>query len=61
VYLREARTAEALKAAELAYNEATEEHVPATFYNEVVKVGRSIAQASGDGDAVAKWSQRGLR
>jgi hypothetical protein len=36
----------------------SQEHVPSTFYNEVVKVGRSIAQASGDGDAVAKWSQR---
>jgi tetratricopeptide (TPR) repeat protein len=61
VYLREGRTAEALKTAELAYNEATQEHVPPTFYYEVVKIGRSIAQASGDGDAVAKWSQRSPR
>jgi hypothetical protein len=61
VYRREGRTAEALKTAELAYNEATREHVPPTFYNEVVKIGRSIAKASGDGDAVAKWSQRSPR
>ena len=54
-------TAEALKTAELAYNEATQHHVPNTFYNEVVKIGRSIAQASGDGGAAAKWSQRGPR
>jgi tetratricopeptide (TPR) repeat protein len=61
VYLREGRTAEALKTAELAYDEATQPHVSSTFVSEVVKVGRSIAQASGDEDAVAKWSQRSPR
>ena len=61
VYLREGRTAEALKTAELAYNEATQPHVPSMLYNEVVKIGRSVAQASGDGAAAAKWSQRSLR
>jgi tetratricopeptide (TPR) repeat protein len=61
VYLREGRTTEALKAAELAYGEATRPHVQATFVNEVLKVGSSIAQQSGDESAVARWSQRGPR
>ena len=61
VYLREGRTPEALKTAELAYDEATQPHVSSTFVSEVVKVGRAIAQASGDEDAVAKWSQRSPR
>jgi tetratricopeptide (TPR) repeat protein len=61
VYLREGRTNEALKTAELAYDEATQPHVSSTFASEVVKVGRSVAQASGDEDAIAKWSKRSLR
>ena len=61
VYLREGRTAEALKTAELAYDEATQPHVSSAFVSEVVKVGRSIAQASGDEDAITKWSQRSPR
>lgn len=58
VYLREGRTNEALKAAELAYEEATRPHVQAIFLNEVLKVGSSIAQQSGDEGAIARWSQR---
>lgn len=58
VFLREGRTTEALKTADLSYDGATQPHVAATFLNEVVKVGRSIAQISGDEDAIAKWSQR---
>jgi len=54
VYLREGRTAEALKTAELAYDQATQPHVSSAFVSEVVKVGRSIAQASGDEDAIHK-------
>jgi hypothetical protein len=61
VYLREGRIAEALKTADLAYDEATQPHVSSTFVSEVVKVGRSIAQVSGDEDALAKWSQRSPR
>lgn len=61
VYLREGRTADALKTAELAYNDAARPHVPSVFYNEVVKVGRSIAQASGDKAADARWLERSLR
>jgi len=51
----------ALKAAELAYGEATRPHVQATFLNEVLKVGSSIAQQSGDEGAIARWSQRSPR
>src|SRR5271165_11471 len=61
VYLRQGRTTEALKAAELAYGEATRPHVQAAFVNEVLKVGASIAQQSGDQGAIAKWSQRSPR
>jgi len=48
VYLREGRKAEAFKAAEVAYEEVIRPHVQATFLSEVVRVGISIAQASGD-------------
>ncbi|SRR6266481_1595053 len=58
VYLREGRTNEALKAAELAYVEAARPHVQATFLNDVLKVGSSIAQQSGDEGAIARWSRR---
>jgi tetratricopeptide (TPR) repeat protein len=61
VYLREERTTDALRTAELAYQEVTRPHVPASLVNEVVAVGSSIAQASTDKDAIAKWSQRGAR
>jgi hypothetical protein len=61
VYLREGRTAEALKTVELAYNEVTQPRVPPLFYNEVLKVGRSIAESSGNGEAVAKWLRRSPR
>ena len=58
VYLREVRTVEALKTVDLAYDEATRPNVPSTFATEIVKVGSMIAQAAGDEDARAKWSQR---
>jgi tetratricopeptide (TPR) repeat protein len=61
VYLRESRIPEALQAAELANEEANRPHVPAMFANEVVKLGRSIAQESGDERAIAKWLQRNPR
>ena len=58
VYLREGRPVEALKTADLAYNVATQPNVPPKFATEIVQVGRMIAQATGDEDAMAKWSQR---
>jgi hypothetical protein len=53
VYLREGRTADALKTADLAYAEAKQPNVSPTFVSGVVKIGRSIAQATGDKDAIA--------
>jgi tetratricopeptide (TPR) repeat protein len=58
VYVRQERTPDALKTAELAYAEATQPNVPAAYLDEVVKTGRKIALMSWDLDAVAKWSQR---
>jgi len=58
VYVREGRTADALKTTELAYAEAKKPNVSPSFVSEVVQIGRSIAQLTGDKDAIAKWSQR---
>lgn len=58
VYLREGRTADALKTADLAYAEAKQPNVSQMFVSGVVKIGRSIAQTTGDKDAIAKWAQR---
>lgn len=58
VYLREGRTGDALKTADSAYAEVKRPNVSPTLVGPVVKVGRSIAQATGDKDAIAKWSQR---
>lgn len=59
VYVREGRADDALKAADMAYAEAKKPNVSPSFVSEVVQLGRSIAQAIGDKDAIAKWSQRG--
>jgi tetratricopeptide (TPR) repeat protein len=59
VYLRQGPTLEAQNAAEQAYAEATRPHVPITFVKEVVTVGSSIAQQSGDVLGMAKWLWRG--
>lgn len=58
VYVREGRTADALKTVDLAYAEAKKPNVSPSFVSEVVNIGRSIAQVTGDKDAIAKWSQR---
>ncbi len=58
VYLRQGRTLEAQNAAEQAYAEVTRPHVPVAFVKEVVKVGSSIAQQSGDVLGIVKWLWR---
>jgi tetratricopeptide (TPR) repeat protein len=58
VYVREGRTADALRAVDLAFAEANKPNVSSTVVSSVVKIGRSIAQATGDKNAIAKWSQR---
>ena len=58
VYVRDGRTADALKTADLAYDEAKKPNVSPSFVSEVVQIGRSIAQATSDKGAIAKRSQR---
>ena len=58
VYVREGRTADALKTVDLAYGEAKKPNASPSFVSEVVQIGRSIAQVTGDKDAIAMWSQR---
>jgi tetratricopeptide (TPR) repeat protein len=58
VYFREEHPNEALKTVELAYEEATKPYVQPSYLNMVVKVGNSVAQATGDKNAMEKWSQR---
>jgi tetratricopeptide (TPR) repeat protein len=56
-YLREGRVTESLKTADTAYAQATLPEVPGNFQADVLKIGRAIAQASGDAGAVEKWSR----
>ena len=48
VYLREWHSADALATVDSAFAEANQPNVPSTVVSSVVKIGRSIAQASGD-------------
>ncbi len=54
VYIREGRTADALQIADLAFAEANKPNVPSEVVTSVVRIGRSIAQATGDKNAIAK-------
>jgi tetratricopeptide (TPR) repeat protein len=58
VYFREGRTQEALATVEKAYNEVTKYKLAPQFHNQVVKIGKAIADASGDSAAQRTWSQR---
>lgn len=58
VYLREGRTADALRTVDTAFAEAHQPNISSTIVSNVVQIGRSIAQATGDKNAIAKWSQR---
>ena len=58
VYLREGRTADALRTVDLAFTEASQPNISSTIVSNVVQIGRSIAQAAADEDAIAKWSKR---
>jgi hypothetical protein len=42
------------KAKDLAFAEASKPNVPSTFVGNVVKIGRAVAQATGDKDAIEK-------
>jgi tetratricopeptide (TPR) repeat protein len=58
VYFREGRAQEALATVEKAYNEVTEYKLAPQFHNQVVKIGKAIADASEDSAAQRTWSQR---
>lgn len=58
VYLREGRTQEALATIEKAYDEVTKYKLAPQFHNQVVKIGKAIADASEDSVAQRTWSQR---
>jgi tetratricopeptide (TPR) repeat protein len=58
VYFREGRTQDALAAVEKAYDEVTKYRLAPQFHNEVVKIGKAIADASDDSAAQRTWSQR---
>jgi len=58
VYVREGRAEDALKTSDLAYAEVKKPNVSPHFVSEVLQLGRAIAQATGNKDAITKWSQR---
>jgi tetratricopeptide (TPR) repeat protein len=58
VYFREGRTQESLATIEKAYVEVTKYDLDASYYDDVVSVGKRIADASGDASAKQTWSQR---
>ena len=58
VYIRQGRASDALKSVDLAFAEANKANVPSTVVGNVVKIGRAVAQATGDKEAIEKWAQR---
>ena len=58
VYFGEGRVQDALATVEKAYDEVTKYKLAAKFQNNVVKIGKAIADASGDSAAQRTWSQR---
>lgn len=58
VYFREGRIQEALAAVEKAYDEVTKYKLAPQFHNQVVRIGKAIADASEDPAAQRTWSQR---
>jgi tetratricopeptide (TPR) repeat protein len=57
-YTRQGRMADALAAADKAYDTATQANVPPDDLNSIVKTGIEIALVSKDQDAMMKWSRR---
>lgn len=58
VYMREGRTVEALQIVDVAFAEASKPTVSPAVRRSVIEIGHSVAEATGDKDAIAKWSQR---
>jgi tetratricopeptide (TPR) repeat protein len=58
VFLREGRTQDALMTVEKAYDEVTKYKLAPQFHNQVINIGRAIADGSEDSAAQRTWSQR---
>jgi tetratricopeptide (TPR) repeat protein len=58
VYFREGRTQESLATMDKAFDEVTKYELDASYYNQVLELGKRIADASGDDSARQTWSQR---
>jgi tetratricopeptide (TPR) repeat protein len=58
VYFREGRVRDALTTVEKAYDEVTKYKLAASYRNELVSIGKAIANASGDSAAQQVWSKR---
>ena len=58
VYFREGRAQEALTSLEKAYEEVTKYKLAPQFHNQVIKIGKAIADAREDSAAQRTWSQR---
>jgi tetratricopeptide (TPR) repeat protein len=58
VYFREGRAQDSLATIEKAWIEVTKYDLDPTYYNDVVSVGKRIADASGDATAKQAWAQR---
>jgi hypothetical protein len=58
VYFREGLVQDALNVVEKAYDEVTKYNLASQYRNEVVNIGQSIANASGDSAVEKVWSER---
>ena len=58
VHFREGRAQEALTSLEKAYEEVTKYKLAPQFHNQVIKIGKAIADAREDSAAQRTWSQR---
>jgi len=57
VYFREGRIQDALTTVEKAYDEVTRYKLAPQFHNQVLEIGKGIADASEDSAAQRTWSQ----
>jgi len=60
VYFRKGRVEDALTTIEKAYEEVTKYKLAPQFHNQVLEIGKAIANASEDSAAQRTWSQRNL-
>ena len=58
VYFREGLVQDALNSVEKAYDEVTKYNLASQYRNEVVNIGQSIANASGNSAVQKIWSER---